>query len=65
MFDDADMAAVHQAGLRRWITGYGSDETVHIAAANPGSGYAQVFTQRTDEPCGSKSIRTGFCWHDA
>lgn len=49
MFDDAEMSVITKAGLRRWITGSGSDATVHIAALNPGSGYAQVFTQRTDD----------------
>ena len=25
----------------------------------------RFFAHRTEEPCGSKSIRTGFCWREA
>jgi diguanylate cyclase (GGDEF)-like protein/PAS domain S-box-containing protein len=46
--DRADMAAIQATGFRMWRTGSGSSETVHIAAVT-NSGFAQVFTQRTDD----------------
>ena len=46
----AEMDAVHASptGFRQWYTGEGNDRTVTMAAVNPNSGYAQVFSQRTD-----------------
>jgi diguanylate cyclase (GGDEF)-like protein/PAS domain S-box-containing protein len=46
----AEMAALHASpnGFRTWYTGSGDDRVVTMGAVNPNSGYAQVFSQRTE-----------------
>ncbi len=46
----AEMDALHASptGFREWYSGEGRDRTVTMAAVNPNSGYAQVFSQRTE-----------------
>ncbi len=47
-FDAAEMAGIRSENFHQWFTGTGGARTVTMTSLDPNTGYAQVFSQRTD-----------------